>query len=144
MVIAPFSLSDAGYFGDLLATSVQARGGAGVVIDAGIRDVADMEDMQFPIWSTSVCAQGTVKETLGSVNHPIVCAGASVSPGDVIAADRDGVVVVPRLNAADALAQAQARIDAEEEKREALQPGELSLDLYNLREGLAAKGFTYE
>jgi 4-hydroxy-4-methyl-2-oxoglutarate aldolase len=143
LVVACMTENTDGAFGDLLATSLQARGGKGLVLDMGCRDAAEITALRLPVWSRAICARGTVKATLGSVNFPVVCAGIHVRPGDVIVADDDGVVCVPRKDVDKVITAGEEREKKEAVNRERLKKGELSLDLYGMRKDLEAKGLKY-
>ena len=143
LVVACTSENSDGAFGDLLATSYKARGAKGIILDVGCRDAAEIAEMKFPIWSRAISARGTVKASLGSVNVPVVCAGVAVRPGDIVVADDDGVVIVPRLDAAKVAKAGEEREKKEATNRARLQKGELSLDIYDMRKALADKGLKY-
>jgi 4-hydroxy-4-methyl-2-oxoglutarate aldolase len=143
LVVVPTSFCTDGYFGELLATSLRSHGVKGLVIEAGCRDVRDLTEMKFPVWSRAISAQGTVKETLGSVNVPVACAGATINPGDVIVGDDDGVVVVKREDAAAVVVASDQRIKKEAANRERLAKGELGMDIYGLRQKAATLGLKY-
>lgn len=143
LIASPTSISDAGYFGELFATALKQRGVRGMIIEAGCRDLQELEAMGFPVWSRYVSAQGTTKATLGDVNLPLVCAGQIIHPGDVVIADDDGVCVVPRATVPDAISASQARLQKEEINRTKFKNGELGLDVYGMREDLQSKGLKY-
>ncbi|MGR3495968.1 4-carboxy-4-hydroxy-2-oxoadipate aldolase/oxaloacetate decarboxylase [Citreimonas sp.] len=143
LVAAPIAEAHSGYFGELIGTILKTRGVRGLIIDAGCRDVDELEELGFPVWSRSICAHGTVKETLGDVNVPVSCGETIVNPGDAIVADTDGVCVVPRANVAEVVKACEARLDKEDAARVRYQAGELGLDVNSMREKLAAKGLRY-